>query len=151
MSEPRAAPTLPPGIQTKCDAQINTVWTQLQADEPAYIASHGGYWQGLITHQHTVPNNGVDAPADVGTLTPTDQPVPWPTVYLQSPLAIACTVDVYDGPLGKGYVLTALLTITQLGPQGQVLRWQRRLAVGPEPGWEQPWTQLPDPIIPGSG
>jgi hypothetical protein len=139
---------MPPGLQAKCDGQIDAFWPQLQADEAAYFAAHGGYWQGLITHQSGIPANGDDVLPDVGALTPTDQPAPWPAAYLASPLAEALVVDVYAGPLGHGYVLTAFVQTTPPHvPLEAAHRWKRALAFGPEPGRDQDWVVAPEGLV----
>lgn len=139
-------PVMPPGLQTKCDGQLDALWPQLQADEQSWYETHGRYWQGLITHQQ-IPENGADVLPDVGDLTPTDQPAPWPPGYLQNPIAIALVVDMYEGPLGQGYVLTA--TVQTTPPQVPVAaahRWSRALAVGPETERGYDWLAVPPPL-----
>lgn len=134
------APPLPPGIQAKCDAQLGVLWPQLQADETQFLATNGIHWQGLSTHQAGIPANGEDVLPDVGALTPHDQPVPWPPNYRENPIAMALTVDVYAGPGGQGYCLTATVQTTPPQvPEEAASRYSRALAVGPEPGWAHDW------------
>jgi hypothetical protein len=126
---------MPPPVQAKADAQLAALWPPLQTDEAAYLAAHDGYWQGLRTHQAEIPADGADVLPDVGALTPTDQPDPWPPAYVGNPISMALTVDVRDGPMGMTFVLTALVNISRNPndppPQARVL-WHRVLAVGAE-------------------
>jgi hypothetical protein len=147
----RAGPVMPPGLQTKCDGQPEQIWPQLQADEEGYLQEHGIHWQGLATHS-AVPENGADVLPDVGTLAPSDQPAPWPTTYLQTPRTIAVTVDVYVGPAGQGYVLTATCQTTPpVVPTQAAHRWQRALAVCPEAEhFAHDWVAVDPAPLPGA-
>ena len=83
---------------------------KLVAKQEAYAANHGGrYWQGIIT-PGTIPDDGASVAADY-TRKPTDQANRWADVFsgadaLPASIPAQIRVDVYDGPLGKGWVLT---------------------------------------------
>lgn len=138
---------MPPGLQTKADAQLEALWPEIEAQEIEYFAAHGIHWQGLATHS-AVPENGQDVLPDVGDLAPHDQPVPWPASLVASPVTITTTVDVYDGPDGKGYVLTATCQTTP--PQVPVEAasvFSRALATGPDAAaWTHDWQAVPPPL-----
>jgi hypothetical protein len=142
-------PPMPPGLETKANAQLEAILPQLQADETAYFAAHGVHWQGLATHS-AVPENGADVLPDVGTLAPHDQPAPWPTSYLQTPRTIAVTVDVYESSLGFGYVITATCQTTPPQvPVEAVSLFARVIATGPAPPVAtHDWEAVPEPLPP---
>lgn len=136
-------PVMPPGIQSKCDAQLAVLLPEIAAQAEAFREGHGGYWQGLATHS-TLPQDGQDELPDVGDLTPTDQTDdPWPVALLQTPFCMAVTVDCYDGPQGVGYVVRSQIELTP--PQAPVnMVWERADNVGPESGWAHDWEPVPE-------
>jgi hypothetical protein len=148
MAEPLASPVMPPGIQSKCDAQLQAIWPEIESYQDSYFVANGCYWQGLITHHAELPANGTDVLPDVGDLTPTDLPVPWPDQLIADPRAEALVIDAYEAPAGHGYVLTALVNITptEAPPPQTMVRWQRAQNVGPEEWRTSDWQPYePDP------
>jgi hypothetical protein len=100
-------------VRTTVDARLADLWmNQIQPRQDAHFLRTGKYWQGLVTTQTAlIPNNPDDASAvrEVAPETdthPTDQAETWTDagIVLGSTLPMAIRVDVYDGPLGKGYV-----------------------------------------------
>lgn len=122
-------------IRTAVDTKLAQLWPGVQAKQDAYAAAHDGrYWQGLITAS-TIPADGTTVTPDVGNATPTDQPDPWPAALVNSPLPMAIQMDVYDGPLGAGYVATCYVRVL-----GNL--YVRSQNVGPETWRTAPWTQI---------
>lgn len=78
-----------------------------------YAANHGGnFWQGLISHSiipaHTAGTAG-DSTGDRFTLHPTDQNSSWIDAvpdFTGETWPSAAVIDVFEGPLGKGWVAT---------------------------------------------
>jgi hypothetical protein len=78
-----------------------------------YLANHGTYWQGIITHT-ILPDDGATTAPDLNTR-PTDQQERWNDVFVVDNLLPATwpcsiTVDIYNGSLGKGWTLTVKAT-----------------------------------------
>ena len=116
-------------VRNAVDAKLATLWATVQAREDAYAAAHNGrYWQGLRTHT-LAPADGVTVLPDIGNATPTDQAQAWPAAILTTPLEMTLQIDVYDGPLGVGYVATV-----QVSYAGTL--YERAAQVGPET-WRQ--------------
>ena len=77
-----------------------------------YVAHNNRFWQGLITHSaipfHQSAVTG-DAPADRLSFHPTDQADTWEDMFPEwssETFAAAAKIDVYNGPTGKGWILT---------------------------------------------
>ena len=88
---------------------VNTVWPVIVTRQETYQATHGTYWQGLVTH--SIPPDHVtadyaDTVPDMLDGQPHDQPVSWTAFIpeLNTSLPAAFVIDVYDGPDGQGYV-----------------------------------------------
>ncbi len=113
---------------------------KIVARQEAYAANHGGrYWQGIIT-PNAAPDDGLSVAADY-TKRPTDQAERWADIFTGAnalPASIPCQirVDVYEGPLGKGWTVT--LRATKTG----VLYW-RTWNVGPETWRATGWQSRP--------
>lgn len=113
---------------------------KIVARQEAYAAAHNGrYWQGIITH-NTPPDDGASTPADY-TRKPTDQAERWSDIFTGAnalPANIPCQirVDVYDGPLGKGW------TVTLSGTKGGNYYW-KTWNVGPETWRQHDWQSRP--------
>lgn len=104
-------------VRNLVDSRLTALWTgQVVPRQAAYAATHGGrYWQGYRTFVITsLPNNPSDANPTVLEVTPvlnthpTDQPETWidQGMNLEATIPMALQMDVYDGPLGRGYVGT---------------------------------------------
>jgi len=130
----------PAEIRAAIDARLAQLWPVVQTKEANYLAAHGHYWQGLRTHRFTLPADGALVTPDIGALTPTDQPDPWPSAITTINLEMALVIDVYDGPLGDGYVASVWVMIG-----GRV--WMRSAQVGPETwrveGWHEVTLETP--------
>ena len=131
----------PTQIRKAVDDKLDTLWAAIQSKEENYASSHNGrYWQGLITRS-IIPADGASELPDVGTKTPTDQPDPWPLALRNTSMPMTITIDVYDGPLGKGFAATVKVSIL-----GKV--WSRTAQVGPETWRAMNWTDItPSAVI----
>lgn len=115
---------------------LQAAWGKVQARQTQYLADRGTYRQWKRSHtipvtagQTVVPSNLTDQPTnetDGVTLSVANGGSGWPC-------QLRC--DVYDGPLGAGYVGTARVT----GSGGEVWRIARN--VGPETWREHGWEQ----------
>jgi hypothetical protein len=115
---------------------LNGAWTRIQARQAQYLADRGHYRQ--FKRSHTIPpqsaatvlpDNLSDQPTneqDGVTLTHANGGSSWPC---------SVTVDVYDGPLGAGYVATAR------GRDAGGLVYAISRQVGPETWREHNWRQ----------
>jgi len=111
----------------------------IESKQAGYIATHGGYWQGLNTHSSIPSVTGPGSIPDRLGLHPTDQAESWEAVSFSSigPLKCSITVDVYEAPTGHGYCITVITDVA-----GEI--WQRVINKGPETGLEQSWTDVSD-------
>ncbi len=126
-------PEPPPGLEAKADRILSDLAAALAPIQASYLGAHGRYWQGLRSHA-ALPADGNGEAPDLSRK-PTDQTESWQDVRVPLPAAmvIATQVDVYDGPLGRGYIVAGELEIV-----GR--RWRRAIGVGPEArshDWEQ--------------
>ena len=121
-----------PEILAKCDVALVTALEQIATYQAVFSSTKGGYWQGLKTG--TAPKDGADEMPSV-TAVPTDQVEPWPIDILASPMPMGLTVDVYDGPDGKGYVVRSEV---QIGADVYTMASN----VGPEKHREQAWAKV---------
>jgi hypothetical protein len=123
-------------IRTAVDAKLTALWPTIQAKQDTYAANHNGrYWQGILTHTVT-PSDGVESLPDIGTRCPTDQlGDPWPAGIRDVTLPMALVMDVYDGPLGVGYVATVYVRVL-----GNL--YSRSQNVGPEAYRTVNWAQV---------
>ena len=120
---------------------------KIVARQEAYAANHNGrYWQGIITPT-VPPDDGASVAADY-TKKPTDQLERWADVFKAAdalPANIPCqiSVDVYDGPLGKGW------TVTLQGTKASKM-YTRTWNVGPETWRETAWVVIDPwpPVVP---
>lgn len=123
-------------IKARADQVLTQIWREIQERQVVYAANHGGrYFQGLITHTVT-PADGVDVAPDCLLVTPTDQPERWIDFGLELPaIPFSIQLDVYDGPLGKGYVVTV-----QVKYQGVL--YERAAQYGPETHRAFSWREV---------
>ncbi len=99
------------------------------------------YWQGLSTHSsipaHTNANDNDAVPDRMGN-SPSDQ-ISWADAnFIPQPITTwpcSLVVNVYDGPSGKGYELTASFDY-----EGDV--WRRVIHTGPESYRQQNWQKM---------
>lgn len=120
-------------IRTAVDARLTALWSTVTAAQDMYAAGHNGrYWQGLRSAS-TIPSEGNESLPDIGTRCPTDQiGVPWPAAIRNAVQPMAVASDVYDSPLGTGYVITVWVRV--LGTL-----YARSQNVGPEQFRTQAW------------
>lgn len=132
-AHPSALVLTPAEIRAAIDARLVLLWPTIQTKESNYFSAHGHYWQGLRTHT-ILPADGDLVLPNVGTTTPTDQPDPWPVALRSTPIEMAVVIDVYNGPLGDGYVASVWVMIS-----GRI--WMRSAQIGPETwrtdGWHE--------------
>jgi hypothetical protein len=103
-------------VRDAVDARLVTLWTgQVVPRQDAYFAAHGKYWQGYRTFDVTLlpdnPSSGSPTVLEVVPVTdthPTDQDETWTGagLVLGATIPMALQMDVYNGPLGHGYVGT---------------------------------------------
>lgn len=120
-------------VRTRVDAWLADKWPVLVARQETYFANHGHYWQGVRTHtfdlNHTSQTDGDSSPDNLNSR-PTDVEESWTTLFpawegVSIPAVLK--VDVYDGPLGKGWVATVWVAYN-----GTVYRRSRNVG---------PWTE----------
>ena len=133
-------------IKTAIETFRSNHAAKIIAKQEAYLASHGTYWQGILT-PNSPPDDGATVAAD-WTKKPTDQARRWADVFkdadaLPDNIPAQIRVDVYDGPLGKGW------TITLAGTKNGNRYW-RTWNVGPETSRAQDWLScvLPCSVAP---
>jgi hypothetical protein len=132
-------PTTPPsGAQTRAtiDAALTQHWTKINNWMNNYAAGRGGrFFQGLRSHS-VVPAGGQAAAPDRLSSRPTDQAETlgelWNGAQLPGLVPFALTINVYDGPDGRGWE-----AVIEMVDNGQL--WQRVVNSGPETWREQPW------------
>lgn len=127
-----------PITQTQVDTFVNANLAKIQQVQEDYLTANGHYWQGIATPQ-VVPSNVTLTTPDL-TLKPTDQSSRWADVFsgakaLPNKWPAQIRIDVYDGPLGKGWTLT----ITVNDSNGTSFKvWN----FGPETWRAQDWLDL---------
>ena len=96
---------IPTQLKTKIDGRLNLLLTHLEARQDIYFTAHGRYFQGIRTHAE-LPKGELDeeTPPDT-TRKPTDQAEDWDGAGINLPatMPFALSIDVYDGPRGKGW------------------------------------------------
>jgi len=138
-----AASTAQAATVPQIKATIDNFWTNNSAKfvnrQNDYFALHGHYWQGIVTPT-TRPDNGATVPADY-TKRPTDHADTWAMRFsgayvLPNSLPCQISVDVYDGPLGKGWTVSVYFT------KDATLYW-KTWNYGPETGRQHDWKSKP--------
>lgn len=115
-------------IQNAVDNWVGNNQSKLVAVQDAYYAANGRYFQGITTPD-TLPDNGETVVADYSKK-PTDQIERWSDVFtggnlLPSNVPAQIAIDVYDGPLGKGWAATLRFTKS-------LVTYQKTWSFGPE-------------------
>src|SRR5438046_6085191 len=125
--------------RTTVDNWLAARWPTVTGRQQTYYDNHSGhYWQGLVTHTDIPFYNATgdgDSIGDKLTSTPTDQLYNWNDIFPEfSGTQIPCALwfDVYDGPLGKGYV--GNIEVNYSG-----IIYTRSQNVGPESGRTDAW------------
>lgn len=98
-------------LQAKVDSWVDTNWDSvIVATQDAYLATHGNYFQGLVTHStppDTQSNKYNSTTGDNLATSPHDQSETWLDVFpsVNTPIDFSLVSNVYTGPLGKGFWL----------------------------------------------
>ncbi len=125
----------PEDVRALVDAELTDHLAKLLDFESTYLASAGRYFQALASHS-TPPDDGKTLPPDKLNAGPTDQVEKlsylWQQLQLDAALPYSSQVDVYDGPKGRGYVLTVSVLLG-----GEL--WVRAINTGPEAYREAAW------------
>jgi hypothetical protein len=128
-------------MRDQVDQFLTDRWAMIRNRQNAFQASHGRYWQGLITHDACPTHTDAADGSSVGTRLnrgPTDQIATWLDVlpeWAGESLPACIQVDVYDGPRGQGWVLSV-----QAAHGGNLYR--RSQNVGPETYRTTAWQRL---------
>jgi len=114
-----------------------------QDDYFARVAGYS-YWQGIRTPD-AIPDNGAVLPADY-TKHPADQIETWAdrfagTYALPGTLQAQISVDVYDGPIGKGWSVTVHFT-------KDAILYSKTWHYGPETWRGHDWIERPVGVTP---
>lgn len=118
------------------DLAISSRWELIIAQQEAFLAATGSYWQGLETHS-VIPANGAATAPDLAGQTPTDQPFSWLDMQgLPPEMSAALRCDIYAGPMGKGYVLTASVEVDGVF-------YEKAINVGPDTSRAHEWADRP--------
>jgi len=93
-------------LRTKWDNFIANKFAHLQSRQETYFATHGKYFQGVATN--TAPADPNEVAPDL-TKKPTDQPHSWSDagITLPASVPVSLSIDTYNGPQGKGWLLRA--------------------------------------------
>lgn len=90
-------------------------WSIVTTRQDAYYAAHGVYFQGILTHlvppEYTALLTGAIEPGNLDA-NPTDQIYSWDDFMPElRDVSMPCALrfDVYQGPLGDGYVATVFV------------------------------------------
>lgn len=114
------------------DAAVTALWPLVVAQQDAYLAVHGCYYQMLWTHSET-PSE--PTPPDALDERPTDQPAT--TIRgLPSAMRARLRIDTYGQPVGWTMTLQARI-------DGEV--WQRAIDCGVDATRSMEWTLMPQP------
>jgi hypothetical protein len=120
-------------VKDKVDNWLSSRWPTVVAREATYASNHGGqYWQGLWTNvnlpSHDDGADDGDEIPDNLVSHPTDQSETWLDLFPELenvPVPAALWIDVYNGPIGRGYI--ANVALKYLG-----VIYHRAQNVGPE-------------------
>jgi hypothetical protein len=112
------------------DAVVSALWPGVVAQQAAYHAASGGFYQMLWTHSE--PPTAATAPDSLGER-PTDQPAS-PIQGLPATMRSRMRIDTYGKP--DGWVMTLEANI-----DGQV--WQRSIDCGVDDSRSSEWAALP--------
>jgi hypothetical protein len=130
-----------PAYLADIQAGVDSWWPYLQAQQAAFLALHGYYFQGLPTHSEP-PSDGTFVAPDELTQRPSDQPQDWQDVPGGFPLAettASLRCDVYQSAGGWGYVATFDVRDTSSG-----VRYRCTRHVGPESRREHDFEAMDD-------
>lgn len=99
---------MPEKLRADIEAELDPIFTKMQAEQDKYFKATGSYGQFFVTHS-TTPKDGVTATPDNKHLKPSNMDKDWDDMLGNSFLsdkkkAAYGPVDYYNGPLGKGWV-----------------------------------------------
>jgi hypothetical protein len=127
-------------LQTRIDKWWEENGKTISAAQDEYKKDHPVYFQGLKTHA-VVPDQKEDKTddkiPDKANAKPSGQAESWVDVVpaiAAEVLPCALTIDVYDGPQGKGYVVTLLVKF-------EGVAYVKRVNTGPEAERDLEWTE----------
>lgn len=121
-------------IKATVDEKLPDLLSVIMSKQVSFAIEHGGkFWQGFSTKE-APPSDGMIAKSDVGIKSPNDSE-PWPSEIISDDMPMSVRVDVYDGPLGKGYTVTSSVSISS-----EI--WERVDHVGPERWRGRDWYAL---------
>lgn len=129
----------PDPLLAQLEADFLAYWPKLAQFQADFASLHGGkYYQALDSHATPPADGKLETPDKLQT-GPTDQAekadLLWAVAELPSKLAYSVRIDTYDGPQGRGYVVTLTADVG-----GRL--WVRHFNTGPE-GWrDQPWAEV---------
>lgn len=134
-----AAPAQKTDPLTTVDNLLSTALTKIENYQAQYALQRGKYFQALWSHS-TPPADGSLAAPDLLTTKPTDQLENWSTLWSELELAgsrspMRARIDVYDGPGGKGFIVTVEVIV-----DGQAMT--RSINVGPERYRDVSWHKV---------
>ena len=112
------------------DAAVSALWPGVVAQQDAYRAQHGGYYQLLWTHS-VAPSQ--PAPPDSLDERPTDQPAS-PIQGLPATMRSRMRIDTYGKPDGWTMTLQASIDCKV---------WQRSVDCGVDDSRSSAWAALP--------
>jgi len=127
-------------LRLRVDTWLTNRFSLLNSRQNAYFVSHGKYFQGLITHSalpaQTTAATAVAAP-DGLTFHHADRSETWQDFLpeINETLAGAIVIDVYDGPQGKGWIVTVYVRYNGT-------TYRRIKSVGPDTSRDAPWEVL---------
>jgi hypothetical protein len=134
VATPAQAQGDPPPQLAGIDAKIQQLIPDLETFQSEYVATKSRYFQALPSHSQA-PDSPT-APDRISSR-PTDQVETlgyfWNNATtLPAEQNWSISIDVYRGPLGRGYVLNVETKV-----DGQI--WRRSINFGPEPYRHEPW------------
>lgn len=94
-------------VQQRVDDWLASKWSDFLSLQQSYEAANGRYWQGLPIHDSD-PIDGADTTPNRRDVKPSGQAEDWSTFVGNRFDSVRCNLrcDVYDGPQGKGFVVT---------------------------------------------
>lgn len=121
---------------TTVDNSISLRWTNIQNYQSSYLIANNRYYQALWSHTTTpsaltLANNLTSHPSYQAE---TAQAL-FTAANISTTLPMRIRIDWYDGPSGKGYVLT--IEVVACG-----VTKMRSINVGPEPYRDRAWTEV---------
>lgn len=127
----------PQEVRDTVNATLAPLLTAIRSRQAAIFGARGRYLQLGRTHV-MAPIDGELAAPDNLSFRPQGETQGWQGLPANLPCCL--WIDVYDGPQGKGFVVTAEVSLTI---NGRVLTWQRAVNEGPETWRSFNWVRVP--------